>query len=293
MKKILKILLIIIGIFFLISSRNKFRSQIIGKTAQAVGDLTINWGVPAGTPIFMVENFMPGETIERSVTILNGASSARPVGVVGVKTEELKDLANVLEITISQNGTVLYGGSLGTKTLAQFFQESTIPNAIFLFNLNPGESKQVKFKAKFQERAGNTYQKAKVVFDIILGLYYQVPEECKDIKFSGSPIFGTQRNDVLRGTNGNDLIFGFGGNDRIEGSNGNDCLVGGAGNDRIFGSNGDDVMLGNEANDYLDGSNGNDRIFGGEGNDIVNAGNGNDYVEGNEGNDNLRGGNGN
>lgn len=294
----------------LISSRDKFRQQILGRTAQAIGDLTIDWGVPAGQPIFMVNNFMPGETVERSVTILNGASSGRPVGIVGVKTEELKDLANVLEITISQNGTDLYGGSLGTKTLAQFFQESTIPNAIFLFNLNPGKSKKINFKVKFQEGAGNSYQKAKVVFDILIGLYYQVPEECKDIKFSRPPIFGTQRNDILRGANGNDLIFGFEGNDRIEGSNGNDCLVGGAGNDRIFGSNGNDVILGNEGKDYLDGgngndlikggvgddtidgSNGNDIIFGEEGNDRIGAGNGNDYVEGNEGDDDLRGGNG-
>jgi len=202
-------------------------------------------------------------------------------------------LADVLEITIFQNGTDLYGGDLGTKTLAQFFQESTIPNAIFLFNIDPGTSKQVKFKVKFKEDAGNTYQGAKVVFDIIIGLYYQVPEECKDINFTRPPIFGTAGNNILRGTNGNDLIFGFGGSDIISGSNGNDCLVGGAGNDGIFGSNGDDVILGGEGNDYLDGSNGNDRIFGGEGNDVVDASNGNDYVEGNEGNDSLAGGNGN
>ena len=227
------------------------------------------------------------------VTIFNGALSTKPIAVVGAETEELKDLADVLEITIFQNGTDLYGGDLGTKTLAQFFQESTIPNAIFLFNIDPGTSKQVKFKVKFKEDAGNTYQGAKVVFDIIIGLYYQVPEECKDINFTRPPIFGTAGNNILRGTNGNDLIFGFGGSDIISGSNGNDCLVGGAGNDGIFGSNGDDVILGGEGNDYLDGSNGNDRIFGGGGNDVVDASNGNDYVEGNGGNDNLRGRNGN
>ena len=307
-KILIPVLVIVLGL-----TQTNILAQIKNghSTAQAVGDLTINWGVPDGTPIFMVENFLPGETEERMVTIFNGALSTKPIAVVGTKTEELKDLANVLEITISQNGTDLYGGDLGTKTLAQFFQESTIPNAIFLFDINPGESKQVKFKVKFQEDAGNIYQGAKVVFDIIIGLYYQVPEECKDINFSRPPIFGTRRNDVLRGGNGNDLIFGFEGNDRIEGSNGDDCLVGGEGNDRIFSSNGNDVILGNEGNDYrdgsngddlikggagndtIDGSNGNDNIFGGEGFDIINAGIGEDLVEGNEGNDFLRGGIGN
>ena len=296
MKKItfLKILVPVLVIVLGLTQTNILAQIKNGhSTAQAVGDLTINWGVPDGTPIFMVENFLPGETEERMVTIFNGALSTKPIAVVGTKTEELKDLANVLEITVSQNGNDLYGGDLGTKTLAQFFQESTIPNAIFLFNIDPGTSKQVKFKVKFKEDAGNTYQGAKVVFDIIIGLYYQVPEECKDINFTRPPIFGTAGNNILRGTNGNDLIFGFGGSDIISGSNGNDCLVGGAGNDGIFGSNGDDVILGGEGNDYLDGSNGNDRIFGGEGNDVVDASNGNDYVEGNEGNDSLAGGNGN
>ena len=296
MKKItfLKILVPVLVIVLGLTQTNILAQIKNGhSTAQAVGDLTINWGVPDGTPIFMVENFLPGETEERMVTIFNGALSTKPIAVVGAETEELKDLADVLEITISQNGTDLYGGDLGTKTLAQFFQESTIPNAIFLFNIDPGTSKQVKFKVKFKEDAGNTYQGAKVVFDIIIGLYYQVPEECKDINFTRPPIFGTAGNNILRGTNGNDLIFGFGGSDIISGSNGNDCLVGGAGNDGIFGSNGDDVILGGEGNDYLDGSNGNDRIFGGEGNDVVDASNGNDYVEGNEGNDSLAGGNGN
>jgi len=296
MKKItfLKILVPVLVIVLGLTQTNILAQIKNGhSTAQAVGDLTINWGVPDGTPIFMVENFLPGETEERIVTIFNGALSTKPIAVVGTKTEELKDLANVLEITVSQNGNDLYGGDLGTKTLAQFFQESTIPNAIFLFNIDPGTSKQVKFKVKFKEDAGNTYQGAKVVFDIIIGLYYQVPEECKDINFTRPPIFGTAGNNILRGTNGNDLIFGFGGSDIISGSNGNDCLVGGAGNDGIFGSNGDDVILGGEGNDYLDGSNGNDRIFGGEGNDVVDASNGNDYVEGNEGNDSLAGGNGN
>jgi len=289
-KILIPVLVIVLGL-----TQTNILAQIKNghSTAQAVGDLTINWGVPDGTPIFMVENFLPGETEERMVTIFNGALSTKPIAVVGAETEELKDLADVLEITIFQNGTDLYGGDLGTKTLAQFFQESTIPNAIFLFNIDPGTSKQVKFKVKFKEDAGNTYQGAKVVFDIIIGLYYQVPEECKDINFTRPPIFGTAGNNILRGTNGNDLIFGFGGSDIISGSNGNDCLVGGAGNDGIFGSNGDDVILGGEGNDYLDGSNGNDRIFGGEGNDVVDASNGNDYVEGNEGNDSLAGGNGN
>ena len=39
----------------------------------------------------------------------------------------------------------------------------------------------------------------------------------------------------INGTNQNDLILGSPGNDSIDGKNGNDCIVGGAGNDTLQG----------------------------------------------------------
>lgn len=314
MKKTIKII-IFTALFLVLLTfglKNKLSlNKVFGKTAQAVGDLIIDWGVPPGEPIFKVSNFLPGEVVEKTVALFNGSSSSLPVAVVGVKTEEIKNLSNFLEITISQNGSDLYGGSLGTKTLAQFFQESQVPNALFLLDLNPGESQKLNFKVKFKENTDNSHQGAKVVFDISLGLYYQVPEECRGIKFTRPPIFGSSRNDRLYGTNGNDLIFGFGGNDHIYGSNGDDCLVGGEGNDfidgsngndvilgengndRFFGSNGDDLIKAGRGNDKLDGSNGNDRLFGEEGDDYLDGGNNNDQLFGGDGNDTLSGGNGN
>lgn len=310
MKKTLKISLILLGAFLLISSRDKFRSQILGRNASAVGDLTIDWGVPSGQPLFNIINFLPGEKAEKEIIILNNTSVVQPIGVRGIKTAEIGDLPTVLDFTVSTNGTDLYGGTAGNKTLFQFFNDSAGPDGLFLFNLNPAESKKVKFSVKFLESAGNEFQKTSVIFDLVVGVSSLIPEECRYLRFD-KIFYGTSRRDILRGTNGNDLIFGYEGNDIINGSNGNDCLVGGLGNDRIDGSNGDDVLLGNEGNDYLDGgngddliiagggndlidgSNGNDRIFGDSGNDRINAGNGDDYVEGGQGNDTLQGENGN
>ena len=124
MKKIIKILLIITGALLFFIYRNDFRQQILGQTAQAVGDLVIDWGVPAGKPIFYVLNFMPGDEEKRTVKIMNGSSNVRIVGVKGVKTYFPGFLASVLEITISENGSDIYGGSKGTKTLSQFFLDS-------------------------------------------------------------------------------------------------------------------------------------------------------------------------
>lgn len=264
-------------------------------TVKAVGDLNVDWGVPDGQPIFEVTNFLPGDSEMRTVQIINGASTIRPVGVRGEQVTELKDLADVLDFKISEGGNDLYGGSssTGPKTLADFFEDSKDIDGIELFFINPGETRIISFTVEFSESAGNEFQNASIVFDIIVGIAVEVPEQCRSIHFSGNPIFGTERRDVLNGTNGNDLIFAFEGNDVVNSGNGDDCLVGGSGNDILHGSNGQDVIFGDEGDDRIDGDNGDDLLFGGNGNDTIYASNGNDRVEGGDGKDVIDGGNGN
>ncbi|MDP3987987.1 MAG: calcium-binding protein [Candidatus Levybacteria bacterium] len=290
-----KKLLSIIILFLIIGSAIKFGGLEFFKpsTARAVGDLNVNWGVPDGQPIFTVNNFLPGDSEARTVQIINGAGLVRPVGVKGKRVTELKDLADVLDFRISEGGTDLYGGTTGAKTLADFFNESEGIDGIELFSVNPGQTRTINFTVKFPESSGNDFQNANIVFDIIIGIAVEVPQECRNIHFSGNPIFGTQGRDVIRGTNGNDLIFAFEGDDVVNGSNGDDCVVGGPGNDTINNSNGNDVIFGNEGNDRLNGSNGNDIILGGSGNDTIKGSNGNDQINGNEGNDDVDGSNGN
>lgn len=303
--RIIILLLIVAGLVSLSGGFNSFRLRFKNSTARAVGDLEIDWGVPSGSPIFVINNLLPGDTEIRQVKITNNAAVLRPVSIRGVKTSETGNLSTVLDFFISENGTELYA-----KTLNQFITESAGINGIPLFTLNPGATKTINFKATFKESADNQFQNTSIVFDLIIGIAAEIPQECRSIQFIGQPIFGTSGNDNLKGTNGNDLIFGFEGNDKINGGNGDDCIVGGPGNDRLDGSNGNDVIFGNEGddkinggngddlifagpgNDVVDGSNGNDKIYSGEGDDNSDGGNGNDYIEGNEGNDTLRGRNG-
>ena len=123
-------------------------------------------------------------------------------------------------------------------------------------------------------------------------------------------IIGTEGDDVLEGTTGNDVICGMGGDDRIDGKRGNDVIYGGSGNDTlygrdgddtIYGGSGDDLILGHRGNDVLYGRLGDDRIYGGGGDDIAAGGKGsdrlhgeadNDILEGNQGNDVIHGGRG-
>ena len=270
-------------------------------TVRAVGDLEVDWGVPDGDPIFVVINAAPGDMEDHNVVVTNNGSSTRPVGVRGVKTSGVGGLESVLEIVISEGGTDLYGGTTGTKTVSQFFTDSAGLDGIFLSNLQSLNVTTYNFKVTFPESAGNEFQDTQIVFDIIIGVSVTVPEECLEIEFSGSPIFGTSGNDRINGTLGNDLIFGFEGNDRIFGHGGDDCIVGGegddnlrgeTGNDFIFGNEGNDLLVGAVSNDFLDGGSGNDNIRGENNNDIIIAGSGDDKVTGGNGDDNIDGGDG-
>lgn len=270
------------------------------KTAYAVGDLTVDWGIGIGDvgPIFNISNFAPGETESRDVDVTNGAISSRPVGVRGIETSEIGSISGVLNIVISKGGNDLYGGTspTGPKTLAEFFTESSGPDGIPLSNLGPGSSTTYTFKITFDQNAGNEFQNTNVVFDLKIGISIPVPAECSDIDFDlsgGLPIFGTSGNDRINGTSGNDLIFAFEGNDKIFGHGGDDCIVSGPGNDEARGETGNDVIFGNERNDLLIGAVGNDKIFGGSGDDNIRGENNDDYIFGNEGNDKITGGNGN
>jgi Ca2+-binding RTX toxin-like protein len=143
--------------------------------------------------------------------------------------------------------------------------------------------------------------------------------------FDDPQLFGSDRNEVIRGLNGNDVIGGGGGDDIIdEGSapNGADTISGDTGaNDRIFyftrtsgvdvslgdgrrndgalgeqdnvggsvedigGTNFRDVLTGGSPANTIDGFGGNDTITGGRGDDTLSTGTGNNGVTAGIGND--------
>ncbi len=106
----------------------------------------------------------------------------------------------------------------------------------------------------------------------------------RDILVDFENVFGSDRNDTIRGDGGDNRIFGAGGNDNIDGRSGNDILFGGAGNDNIGGGAGDDVLLGDVGSDKLEGGTGNDTMFGGAANDLLVDGSGADSFNGGDGN---------
>jgi hypothetical protein len=90
---------------------------------------------------------------------------------------------------------------------------------------------------------------------------------------------GTAGADLLRGTEGDDVISGGHGHDTIRGLGGNDVICGGGGADVIRGNEGDDVILGGAGRDVLAGGPGNDRLRGGRGRDTLDGGSGDDACD--------------
>jgi Ca2+-binding RTX toxin-like protein len=272
-----------------------FRPDVLSppETAFAVGDLVIDWGVTAGDPIFTVPDFAPGETETRTVNVTNNASSDRPVGVRGVRTDG-NGISNELDIVMAADGTDVYGGSssTGPTTLEDFFNDSAGPSGIPLLTLSPGEDVDLAFTVAFSETAGNDVQGESVTFDIVIGIAIELPDDCEAIEFDGDPIFGTSRGERLRGTPGNDLVIGFEGGDRLIGLGGDDCLIGNEGGDRLDGGDGNDILFGNQQGDSLNGGDGEDKLFGGDQGDGLNGGDGDDFLDGGAQSDGLRGGSG-
>jgi Ca2+-binding RTX toxin-like protein len=93
----------------------------------------------------------------------------------------------------------------------------------------------------------------------------EAEDEGEDVDGDFEMIRGTQGPDLLIGTPGNDIIYGLGGADRIDGRGGRDVIYGGNGPDRIAGGRGNDVLIGGWDRDVLRGNAGNDRLRGRDG----------------------------
>jgi len=287
-KKLLTLTITIPLLLLLFTITN--RRHLVG-TAQAIGDLTVDWGpgILEGQPIFTVSNMAPGQTETRTVTVANGASSSRPLGIRGIEVSDTGNLSDVLLLEIKENGVSLY-----LNSLSQFFLDTVNPDTGIPFStLASGASATYEFIVTFDPDAGDQFQDQSVVFDLKIGIFVELPEACQNIQFTQPPIFGTQNRDRLHGGNGRQLIVSFEGNDVISGGNAGDCILSGPGNDKVSGGNGPDAIDSGPGDDQITGGNGNDIVMAGPGADRIEGGNGHDQVFGQEGNDILKGGNGN
>jgi Ca2+-binding RTX toxin-like protein len=90
---------------------------------------------------------------------------------------------------------------------------------------------------------------------------------------------------LIDGTDDDDIIVGSDGDDRIDAGAGDDMVCGGPGHNHIHGGPGDDVLVGAADHDHLDGGEGHDTVLGHGGDDTVAGGPGCDFLSGGSGDD--------
>ena len=139
-------------------------------TVRAFGSLNVDFHVPAGTPLFSATNMAPGAVQTKSVDVTNTAPMGHVIALRGVRTGGLgvPALETVLTVTIADGANILYGAG-GTKTVENFFSDSSNLNGIVLGYLPQGGNKTYTLTVTFPASAGNPYQGKSVVLDIAFG----------------------------------------------------------------------------------------------------------------------------
>jgi len=178
---------IIILLFTLVTTLSLILPGTILATDSSDGNLEITWDTSPGGPIFSLDDFKPGDCVEKTVKVKNGKNQS--VKVFGVNTvSENSILPDVTNIQIWAGSTSIYG----PKTLNQFFLDSA-PTAGLYLSTVPAKSVIIyKFKACFDINAGNDYQKLKVVFDLTFGINITAPPDIKinEVYYDVDPAHG-------------------------------------------------------------------------------------------------------
>ncbi|MDO8669377.1 MAG: hypothetical protein Q7K65_03735 [Candidatus Buchananbacteria bacterium] len=146
LKKLLVILVVVLAV-----------SSVAVFPAKATGDLAVEFQM---TPLFSNLNFVPGNLETRWIKVTNNSVMTQKV-IIGASAEiDLNHLANVINLTVKENGATLYAG-----TLAKFFNAEET----YLSDLAFGATKQYDFTISFDNAAGNQYQGKTMNFTLNIG----------------------------------------------------------------------------------------------------------------------------
>ena len=289
-----RIVVLILGLILLPLLVIQIRSQKV-KNAKAYGNLTVDYGqINKGDPMFYFDDFKPGDCAFRKVTITNNSESQSIIYVRSENIQNSNNLTDALYFSIYDEVNYYYYGVNNSKTLTNFYNESTYPG-IPLFTLLPGETITITFSVCFEITSGNEYQTENTVFDIVFSeepADNGLPKECTNlVGLTYTIVHGTEGDDDLHSTYGHELIFLYGGNDTLDSSTGNDCIIGTGGNKIIESESGDDVIvLSGLGDDDIETGSENDTVYAGSGNDTIDTGTGDDIIYAGDGDDEVEAG---
>lgn len=166
-KRIIRLISFLIILTFL--SGLGFHLFTLPSTVRAFGELTVDFHVPAGQPVFNTDNMAPGDIVAKPIDIHNTDTVTHLTSVKGVRKGGVGDdpkIEAVLQIVIKEGGNVMYG----PKTVQEFFIDSNTDNGIVLSAVSSGNDKTYSFEVTFPASATNIFQRKSVIFDLVFGV---------------------------------------------------------------------------------------------------------------------------
>ena len=125
-------------------------------------------------PLFNEADFKPGDSIARWVKVFNNSGETKPIATEAINYPGFPnpgnvpndDLSRALSIIIREKeGSDLYGGSTGEKTLFNFYQNGET----YLSDIENGGNKVYEFEIGFPPEKENEWQGKTTTFDILIG----------------------------------------------------------------------------------------------------------------------------
>ena len=156
MKGSKKALVLIYFLMILIGSYFIFRQLHSKSMVRAFGPL--NFTFP-GSPLFKEENWFPGESLTKTISVENTDSFPQSVAIKPANFTN--GLGESITIEIVVQGVPIY-----QKSLSDFFRE----NSIKLFSLSGHEQQSFDITLTMSEEAGDEFQDKTASFDLIAGV---------------------------------------------------------------------------------------------------------------------------
>ena len=132
--------------------------SLAGPSYAATEDLVVDF---ESTPLFSEANFLPGNTVTRTVGVTNNAGSSKDIIVEAINVTDPDDFASALNLVITEGDGELYN-----DTLADFFDAGEVDLSSVA---GSGGSATYDFSVSFVSGSGNSYQENDLGFDIVIG----------------------------------------------------------------------------------------------------------------------------
>jgi len=134
-------------------------------SVKAVDSLVVEF---QDSPLFNEANFTPGTSIDKWIKVTNNSGNNHDIAIEAINhpnpiTEF--DLSRALNINIKQGLTDLYGGSLGNKTLFDFYSAGEI----LLSSSASNTTTQYNIIVSFPKELADEWQARTTNFDILIG----------------------------------------------------------------------------------------------------------------------------